>query len=353
MATALTSEYTRFTDKCNKVLAGGIVKTFEPNSLTPKISYQDPNKEIPNLTEVHLDETGRAKIYIDGDYRIQVYSRDGVLIEDNLLVEQSLVQRDFTELSQEIQVELQQALDQFQIESTAAVDNLNNAIASIGGMVVDGQLKLDWTHVFNKPNTLNGYGITNAYTKLEANAAFIEDAEKGVASGVAPLNANAKVDDAYLSAATESTKGTAMIASSISVKAATDDARFVTPLKLLLGLKNHLNVSGDAPMYACRAWVNFNGVGVVAINSSGNVSSITDNGIGDYTINFLTPMPHANYSLSAIPSEYSDGSPLAVSLRMSGTSPLLKTTSSVRVSTRSGYNSQVLDVNSISAQVIC
>ena len=296
MATALTSEYTRFTDKCNKVLAGGIVKTFEPNSLTPKISYQDPNKEIPNLTEVHLDETGRAKIYIDGDYRIQVYSRDGVLIEDNLLVEQSLVQRDFTELSQEIQVELQQALDQFQIESTAAVDNLNNAIASIGGMVVDGQLKLDWTHVFNKPNTLNGYGITNAYTKLEANAAFIEDAEKGVASGVAPLNANAKVDDAYLSAATESTKGTAMIASSISVNAATDDARFVTPLKLLSGLKNHLNVSGSAPMYACRAWVNFNGTGTVAILGSGNVSSVTDNGISDYTVNFTTAMPDAKYS---------------------------------------------------------
>lgn len=212
---------------------------------------------------------------------------------------------------------------------------------------------IPWANVLNKPTTLNGYGITNAYTKTEANAAFIEDAEKGVASGVAPLNANAKVDDAYLSAATESTKGTAMIASSISVKAATDDARFVTPLKLLLGLKNHLNVSGDAPMYACRAWVNFNGVGVVAINSSGNVSSITDNGVGDYTINFLTPMPHANYSLSAIPSEYNDGSVLAVSLRMNGTAPLLKTTASARVSTRSTYDAKVFDVNSISAQVIC
>lgn len=212
---------------------------------------------------------------------------------------------------------------------------------------------IPWVNVLNKPTTLNGHGITNAYTKLEVDSAFIKDSKRGVASGVAPLNANTKVDEVYLSAATESTKGTAMIASSISVNAATDDARFVTPLKLLGGVKNHLNVSGDAPMYACRAWVNFNGVGVVTINAGGNVSSITDNGIGDYTINFLTAMPHTNYSIAAIPSEYSDGSPLAVSLRMSGTSPLLKTASSVRASTRSGYNSQLLDVNAISIQVFC
>lgn len=156
---------------------------------------------------------------------------------------------------------------------------------------------IPWVNVLNKPTTLNGYGITNAYTKLEANAAFIEDAEKGVASGIAPLNANAKVDDAYLSAATESTKGAAMIASSISVKVAADDSRFVTPLKLLLGLKNHLNVSGDAPMFACRAWVNFNGTGTVAIRASGNVSSITDNGAGDYTINLTTALIDADFSV--------------------------------------------------------
>ena len=212
---------------------------------------------------------------------------------------------------------------------------------------------IPWVNVLNKPTTLNGYGITNAYTKSEANTTFIEDSEKGVASGVATLDASSKIPVAQLPTATEAAIGAAEIATQIETNAATDDTRFVTPKKLLAGLKNHLNVSGNAPMYACRAWVNFDGVGVVAINSSGNVSSITDNGIGDYTVNFLTPMPHANYSLSAIPSEYSDGSPLAVSLRMSGTSPLLKTTSSVRVSTRSGYNSQVLDVNSISAQVIC
>lgn len=52
-----------------------------------------------------------------------------------------------------------------------------------------------------------------------------------------------------------------------------------------------------ATAYGCRAWVNFNGTGTVAIRASGNVSSITDNGTGDYTVNFTTAMSDANYSL--------------------------------------------------------
>ena len=49
------------------------------------------------------------------------------------------------------------------------------------------------------------------------------------------------------------------------------------------------------PAFACRAWVNFNGTGTVAIRASGNVSSITDNGTGAYAVNFTTAMPDANY----------------------------------------------------------
>jgi len=56
--------------------------------------------------------------------------------------------------------------------------------------------------------------------------------------------------------------------------------------------------SGSAPSYSARAWVNFNGTGTVAIRASGNVSSITDNGTGDYTINFTTAMADANYAVS-------------------------------------------------------
>ena len=51
-----------------------------------------------------------------------------------------------------------------------------------------------------------------------------------------------------------------------------------------------------ATAYGCRAWVNFNGTGTVAIRGSGNVSSITDIGTGTYRVNFTTALPDANYS---------------------------------------------------------
>ena len=46
---------------------------------------------------------------------------------------------------------------------------------------------------------------------------------------------------------------------------------------------------------SAKAWVNFNGIGTVAIRTSYNVSSITDNGTGDYTVNFTNALPDANY----------------------------------------------------------
>ena len=51
-----------------------------------------------------------------------------------------------------------------------------------------------------------------------------------------------------------------------------------------------------ATAFGCRAWVNFNGTGTVAIRGSGNVTSITDNGTGQYTLNFTNSMADANYS---------------------------------------------------------
>jgi hypothetical protein len=58
-------------------------------------------------------------------------------------------------------------------------------------------------------------------------------------------------------------------------------------------------VPGTAPIYMCRAWCVFNGstTGTNAPTSGGNVTSVTRNGTGDYTINFTTAMPDANYAV--------------------------------------------------------
>lgn len=53
-----------------------------------------------------------------------------------------------------------------------------------------------------------------------------------------------------------------------------------------------------ATAYGCRAWVNFNGTGTVAIRASGNVTSITDLGTGQYSVNFTTAMFDANYAFN-------------------------------------------------------
>jgi hypothetical protein len=85
-----------------------------------------------------------------------------------------------------------------------------------------------------------------------------------------------------------------------------------------------LNASGSAPIYACRAWVNFDGTGTPAIRGSGNVSSITDNGTGDYTVNFTTAMPDANYVA------VQTASALGISGGISGIQKFSATTSALR-----------------------
>ena len=69
-----------------------------------------------------------------------------------------------------------------------------------------------------------------------------------------------------------------------------------------------------AVAYGCRAWVNFDGSGTVAIRASGNVSSITDNGTGNYTMNFTTAMPDANYALVGSADEAGSASVVTLSL---------------------------------------
>ena len=68
--------------------------------------------------------------------------------------------------------------------------------------------------------------------------------------------------------------------------------------------------NGTAIGTLCRAWVNFNGTGTVAIRASFNVSSITDNATGDYTINFTNAMPDANFSVVSTANNVLDGSGL-------------------------------------------
>ena len=91
--------------------------------------------------------------------------------------------------------------------------------------------------------------------------------------------------------ASETVKGIVELATDAEATAGTSDLTVLTPLKL----RSAINATGTAPIYACRAWVNFNGTGTPAIKASGNVTSITDGGVGIYTVNFTTAMQDTNY----------------------------------------------------------
>lgn len=99
----------------------------------------------------------------------------------------------------------------------------------------------------------------------------------------------------------------AQIATQAEAQDGTINTKIMTPLRVdqqigqinAAPVKIALNATGAAPIYACRAWVNFIGTGTIGTNqvirSSGNVSSVLKNATGEYTVNFTSVMPNPNY----------------------------------------------------------
>ena len=129
----------------------------------------------------------------------------------------------------------------------------------------------------------------------------------------------------------------------------------VTPASLSTGapswdssgnLSTNSGYGSNAVEYGCRAWVNFNGTTASpsTIRGSGNVSSVTKNGTGDYTVNFTTAMPDANYTVCGTGSNlsgYSDQATI-ISIRNSGGTPTLYTASACRMAAAS-YAGSIYD----------
>lgn len=96
----------------------------------------------------------------------------------------------------------------------------------------------------------------------------------------------------------------------------------------------------------CRAWVNFNGVTTATIRASFNVSSVTRNGTGDYTVNFTNAMPDANYSALAVGNYTLSAGGSVIATPKSGTTP---TTSAIQIFAE--VNGSIADLSYVNVSI--
>ena len=143
--------------------------------------------------------------------------------------------------------------------------------------------------------------------------------------------------------ATATVAGKAKIATTEIAQAGTNDTDIITAKKL----RDALNAGGSAPAFAVRAWLNFNGTGTVAVRGGGNIASVIDDGVGVYTINFITPMPNNNYAITQMGSAYAGGGNTSGAYITENT-----TSSSVTTRTANSFQIFAVSVQGVSADVL-
>jgi hypothetical protein len=165
-------------------------------------------------------------------------------------------------------------------------------------------------------NGTNGLTTDNGALKLDTDTLVVDDTNNRVGIGTASPRATFDVTNSTASdwgAIIEKTAGSGTphglfvssgqnSASNFLIKAAVGNFSSSTDAFVVDGasmLKFDSGYGSAATAYGCRAWVNFNGTGTVAIRASGNVSSITDVGTGNYTVSLTTAIVDANYSVVA------------------------------------------------------
>jgi hypothetical protein len=176
--------------------------------------------------------------------------------------------------------------------TAAEADSADFATAAQGALAdtaLQPGAQIPWTDVTGKP-TFATVATTGAYSDLDGapDLSSVVTSARTITAGTGltgggDLSANRTI------AADLATQGEA--------EAGTDNAKLMTPLRTNEAIAALFNVTGSAPKFACRAWVNFDGTGPT-IRASGNVSSISRPSTGSFVVNFTTAMPDANYAIT-------------------------------------------------------
>ena len=196
--------------------------------------------------------------------------------------------------------------------------------------------------------SVNGSADVTITAAIGANTVTDADLRDSAALSVIGRSANSSGDPADIAAGTDGhvlrRSGTTLGFGTVATAGIANGA--ITPEKLS-GAQ-----TGSAPIYGARAWVNFNGTGTPAIRASGNVSSITDGGVGEFQVNFTTALPNTNYAVVNGSNNYNQGQPCEISIsygaisagQLGGaTTPRLKTTGACRFTCGIGNSTSRID----------
>jgi hypothetical protein len=175
---------------------------------------------------------------------------------------------------------------QWWLDTSTTPSTLRQRNAANDAWIVVGLLNQS-TNTFNLPVAQGGTGLAT----LTANNVLLGNGTSAVQAVAPGTSGNVLTSNGT----TWTSAAGPTIASTAEAQAGTNNTNFITPLRMREGF----NAGGSAPVYACRAWVNFDGIGTPSIRGSGNVSSVTRDVNNVYTVNFITAMPDANYSAVA------------------------------------------------------
>jgi len=167
----------------------------------------------------------------------------------------------------------------------------------------------------------------------------------GLASSTAEGGAGAADSQGVFYTGTATTSKAYSVLGVITVTEATAGTWATAPSLVQVGMDAQTaiaKITSSLPTFVCRAWVSFNGT-TGAIYGSGNVSSVTRNATGDYTVNFATAMPDVNYATTAtvsanLPAAFATFSPAINSSQSASVAP---TTTAMRMAVRDAGNSAI------------
>ena len=263
-------------------LVGGKIFTYAGGTSTPIATYTDYTAGTANTNPIILDSLGQANIWLltNTSYKFIVKTATDVLLYtvDNIITP----------------IDITTFASPPPIGNTTPNTGAFTTLTASGAVTFTGTgaTKVNAGTTAERPTPSNGMIRYNTTTSLLE--AYIGSAWTNVGSVLSVATGTG------LTGGPITGTGTIAIDSTVATLTGTQTLTNKTLTTPNIDSAQFATVSGTAPIYPCRAWVNFNGSGTVAINANGNVSSITDNGTGDYTVNFTTAMPDANYSVSGM-----------------------------------------------------